>query len=583
MTRPRRLAAAALAAAAFVAIALAGCTAIPTSGAVHAGVQNGGGDQSEGQVRAPAQRPVAGEPPDQIVDGFRQASGDAADLSIARAYLVDANWNPSGVRVIAEPVAPTYSPSGDHASVRFVDKWIGTIAPDGTYQPKGDGTSLDYTYELTKVKGEWRLLNPPGYSIATVNGVDDFYDASYLYFLSPRHQMLVPARVFLPSVKDPATELINQLLQGPPRWLADAGVATAVPDGTSLVDAVSEDPVTHVVTVNLSAEFAGLAAADRDAACAQIIYTLQHFGGGDFRIEAAGQLVPAGVQTMKSLSAYDPDALKAGDFYYSGPEGRTYGANGVPVQGDAGAGVVRLETPVVAPRLADTPGNALIAGLEQGTSSQTLYVGPLSAPKSVMGAASFTTPSWDAFGNVWTVKQASATSPQQVMVSAVTQSGTTKFMTVANPELAQSDLIESLKVSRDGTRVAVVTHSTSTGTQVRIGHVIKTADGAALGGFYPVATSLVPLPDGVTWASSTTLDVLATAPGANTPTVWSVDVDGWQQPAQITPLPVGSGVVALTAAPNQSLVVETGAGQIEAYRDDAWQIIGPGHNPSYPG
>ena len=575
----RRLASATLSVAASVAL-LAGCTAIPTSGKVHAGAPNGF-DQGDSQVHVPAQPPVAGETPDQIVDGFRQASADAADLSVARAYLSDANWQPDqGVRVIDEPVAPSFSATGDHANVHFVDKWVGTIKPDGTYQPQKDGTTLDYTYELSRAKGEWRIVNPPNYSTSTVSGVDDFYDQNYLYFLSPRSQLLVPVRVFLPSVRDKATELVSQLLQGPPKWLADAGVTSAIPDDTTLVEAVSEDN-DRVVTVNLSAEFAGVSAAGRDAASAQLVYTLQHFGGGEFNIEAAGQPIPAGPQSAKKLSAYDPDALKVDSFYYVGLGGRTFASNGFPVTGDAGSGAIKFATPVVAPRLADTPGTELIAGVQKGTSSQTLYVGPLTAPKSVAYGVSFTTPSWDAFGNVWTVRQSAASSQQEVMVSAVTHTGATKFLSVANPQLAASDLIESLKVSRDGTRVAVIARSAASGPQLLVGHVVNTDSGESIEGFYPVAPSLAPVPDGVVWASSTTLDVLATAAGATSPRVWTLDVDGWEQtPVTTAPL---SAVVAIAAAPNQPLVIATKAGDIEVYRNDDWKIVGSGGSPSYPG
>ena len=560
---------------------LVGCTAIPTSGDVHAGGQ-AGTDANAAQVRVPAQRPVSGETPDQIVDGFRQASADAADLSIARAYLADANWEPNkGVRVIDEPVAPSVSSSGDHAKVHFVDRWLGTIAPDGTYQPQREGTTLDYTYELSKVKDEWRVANPPDYSIATRSGVNDFYDQNFVYFLSPRSRLLVPVRVFLPAVTDKATELVSALLHGPPVWLQQADIVTAIPQDTTLRGAVSESN-DGIVTVNLSAAFAGLNPAERDAACAQIVYSLQHFGNGQYKIEAEGEPVPAGLQSVKTLSAYDPDSLRVDSFYYAGVDGRTYASSGFPVSGDAGSGAVKLATPVVAPQSPTTAGGELVAGIVKGDSSQTLYVGPLATPKSVLYGASFTTPSWDAFGNVWTVRQSSATSPQEVLVSAVTQAGTTKFMTVDDPELAASQLIESLKVSRDGTRVAVVARSTTSGPQVFIGHVQKTANGEAIGGFYPIASALVPLPDGIAWASSTTLDVLATAPGSTNPTIWTVDVDGWQQ-TQVTGLPFGVDVVAFAAAPNRPLVIESRTHQIEVSRNNAWEVVGTGLNPSYPG
>jgi hypothetical protein len=579
-----------LAATAVLALA-AGCTAIPTGGSVHAG---GPVDREPGAVpvRVPVQPPVEGESPIEIVRGFRQASSEWADLTVARAYLAQPTWQPDeGVRVIDESNPPSYTASGDRATVRFVDKWVGTIAPDGTYQPKKANETLDYTYQLAKEstskdsssKGEWRLANPPPYLITTANALGD-YEQGYLYFFSPRDQLLVPVRVFLRvTTKDKATALIYQLLQGPPKWLAQAGVTSAIPRGTTVLG-VTESQPDGAVTINLSAELAGLSGAERDAASAQLIYTLQRFGSGQFQIEAAGTPLPNShsvtLQTKKTWSAYDPDALNAGPFYYVGMDGRSRGADGFPIPGDAGSGKVNLLTPVFAPRQANASGPELLAGVVSNGPKQDLYVGPIEQPKLVDSGISFTTPSWDAFGNVWTVRQSSANSPQEVRVSAVTQAGATKFITVANPDLAASDLIESLKISRDGTRVAVIAKSTTSGLQLLVGHVVKTSTGASIDGFYPVAPSLVPVPDGVVWANSTTLDVLATAPGESSPSVWSVDVDGWRQIPVATPY---DDIVSIAAAPNQPLVIATKDNQIEVLRNDAWQVVGSGQSPSYPG
>lgn len=566
------------------ALFLCGCTAIPTGGGVHAGTPKGDSNPVGAQVHVPPQGPWAGEPPDQVVKGFRLASADLADLTVARSFLVDPSWQPQdGVRVVDESnTGPSYSSSGNTAKVRFDDTWDGTIGTDNTYQPQKTGAQVDYTYELVKndqTKGEWRIANPPPYMISTPAGIDDFYRQGYVYYLSPRNQLLVPARVFLPVTgTDFATELIYQLLQPPSRWLAAAGVTTAIPAHTTLVHSVTQSD--GVVTVNLSSEVASLSAAERDALSAQVIYTLQGYGNGT-KVEVAGQVLQNSkavtVQTTKTWQAYDPDALKV-DFYYTGVDKRTRDSDGVVVPGDVGSGAVKLAVPVVAPRLASTSGVDLIAGVEANGSSQALYVGPLAQPKRVDFGTNFTTPSWDALGNVWTVRQETATSVQEVRVSAVTPSGATKFQTVQNSELGASEIIESLKVSRDGTRVAVVARSTTAGVQLFVGHVVKSTQGESIGGFYPVASSLVPLSD-VVWASATTLDVVASSPGTSNPSVWSIDVDGWKQSAVLAP----SDVVTIAAAPGQPLVVGTKTNEVEVARNDFWQVVGSGTNPSYPG
>jgi hypothetical protein len=92
----------------------------------------------------------------------------------------------------------------------------------------------------------------------------------------------------------------------------------------------------------------------------------------------------------------------------------------------------------------------------------------------------------------------------------------------------------------------------------------------------------VPVTDGVVWASSTKLEVLATASGASSPSVWSVDVDGWAPTlTQVQTPPVD--IVAIAKAPGQPLVIATKTGQHEVSRNDVWQVVGSGSAPNYPG
>ena len=573
-------------------VALAGCTTIPTSSGVHAAGAENAANQDQNKVVVLPQGPVEGETPTDIVDGFRFASADSADLSISRSFLADpTSWQPNqGVRVIDEQSSPaTFTPAGDQAKVRYVDKWIGTIFPDGTYQPTNGDQTVDYTYELVKdakSKGQWRITNPPPFLILPPSRINGNYNLGYVYFLSPRNdQVLVPVRVFLPvSGTDPARELVLQLLQGPPKWLKDAGVTSAIPSSTQLLG-VTQSSSDRVVTIDLSPEIASLSAADRDAASAQLVYTLQGYGSGEFKVQAAGQTVDNShhvtLQSTKTWSAFDPDSLDAGSFYYVGSDHKLRFASGSTVPGDAGSGALKMVSAAVAPKLPNSPGPDLLAGIDSDGSTQHLYVGTLSQPKRIEFGASFTTPSWDMFGNVWTVRTQTAASPQEVRVSPVTQAGTTKFMTVGDKELAASQVIETLRVSRDGTRVAVIAKSTA-GTQLFIGHVVKSAAGESIEGFYPVAPSLVPVTDGVVWASSTKLEVLATASGASSPSVWSVDVDGWAPTlTQVQTPPVD--IVAIAKAPGQPLVIATKTGQLEVSRNDVWQVVGSGSAPNYPG
>jgi hypothetical protein len=485
---------------------------------------------------------------------------------------------------------PTATTASDDQAVVTVSDDEGGEIVDGAYQPKP--AKLDYTYRLTKDnkdpkdKGEWRIVDPPNYLVMTAAQVNSSYQKGYVYFLRPDGNMLVPIRVFLPVRPDQlANSLLTTLLSGPPAWLQPAVTSALPPKATAL----RPTQASGVTTVTLSRDVASLTPAQRSEVAAQITFTLQNFG--PVRIEAGTAALIAGqpVATTKTWSLFDADAVAVNSFYFTGLDHETHDGNDVPVAGDTGfGGLTHLVAPVVAPGRPGSATGQLIAGVVQNGKTGSLYAGPLSRPKELLSGCSFTTPSWDSFGNLWTVEQVVCGGPQQVRIApSGTAEGTGPValpVPVADPELANY-AIEALKVSRDGTRVAVIT-SSGTDTQVRIGVVTKSAAGkATIQSFYPLAPTLTSVID-CTWASSTMLDILVSSPGANgdstTSQLWSVDVDGWP-PTLVPQQDFLPDAQSITAAPGKPLVAGTSAGTIEVSDNDIWRQVGLGTSPSYPG
>src|SRR5450631_24762 len=572
-----------------VAIVVSACTAVPDSGPVHAGHE--AAPAAGAHVQLEARRPIAGSAPDQIVSGFRFANSDTSEaLGVPKAYLVDgATWQPQGATVIADSGSnPVDTTVGDTATVTIADTQIGVIAPDGTYQPSAAGRQIKYTYQLVKdakVGGEWRITNAPANLVLTVSQIESSYQLGYVYFLRPDEQMLVPVQVFLPVSRDKFAEsLLTTLLQGPPEWLKPA-VTTAIPAG---VNAPGPTQSNNVTTVDLSQRVATLSLSQRNAIAAQISFTLanpatqlQNFG--DLKILAGEQPLindpRLAVQTADDWTSFDPDALRA-DFYYSDLDHLTRDHTGQLVTGETGSlGTTNLLAPVLAPRAAAAVSGDLIAGVVQNANgTQELYAGPLLAPKKLLSGSAFTTPSWDSLGNLWTVQQQNSTSVPKVRVAPSGKA--TLPGTVSAPELANK-VIEELRVSRDGTRVAVLAQSTNV-SQVLVGVVAK--DGTTIEHFYPVAPSLTSVTD-FAWASSTKLDILNTSPNSNeagtSSHLYSVDVDGWARSLQ------EQGVLAtaesIAVAPHEPVVIGTSNSAIEVYQNNQWVFVGPGTSPHYPG
>lgn len=572
----------------FAALALAAaCTAVPDSGPVHAGQQPGPG--AAPNIRVNPRAPVTGLSPDNIVTGFRFANSDTTEaLGVAKAYLVDgASWQPIGATVVSDSgTTLTDVTTGPNTmTVKVIDNQVGQIAADGTYQPSPSGRQIPYDYDLTKDPKEndqWRITNAPANLVLTVAQIQSSYQEGYVYFLRPDEQMLVPVQVFLPVDRDQlADALLTTLLHGPPAWLKPA-VTTALLGGT----APGPTQINGVTTVDLPRGAATLPTAQRNAIAAQVTYTLSNVATptqnfGQLKILSGGQplISSQALQTAADFPSYDPDALSV-NFYYSDDSHQTRDHLGRLIAGDTGElDVTPLLAPAVAPRASADAANQLIAGVVQhDDGTQSLYAGSLLAPKQLLNGSNFTTPSWDSLGNLWTVQQQSS-SAQRVRIAPAGKA--TLPGSVAAPDLAKSVIIDELKVSRDGTRIAVLAVSTN-GSQVMVGAVSK--DGTAIVGFYPVAPTLTSVTDFV-WASSTKLDILNTVPNTNEPgstnQLWSVDVDGWAP--SLTQGTVLSTAVSIAIAPRQPLVVATALNQIEQYSNGQWQFIGNGSSPRYPG
>ena len=579
--------AAGLSALAAVALALAACTAVPDSGPVHAGQQPAQGVAPN--VRVNPRAPVTGLSPDNIVTGFRFANSDTTEaLGVAKAYLLDgASWQPIGATVVADSGATltdvTTGPST--VTVKVADTQIGTIGADHTYQPSPAGRPIEYDYDLAKDPKEndqWRITNAPANLVLTVAQIQSSYQEGYVYFLRPDEQMLVPVQVFLPVDRDQlAQDLLTTLLHGPPAWLKPA-VTTALLGGT----APGPTQINGVTTVDLPRGAATLPAAQRNAIAAQVAYTLSNLATpaqnfGELKILSGGQPLISSqpLQTAADYPSFDPDALNV-NFYYSDNSHQTRDHLGRLIAGDTGElDVTPLLAPAIAPRASPAAANQLIAGVvANADGTESLYAGSLLAPKPLLTGSNFTTPSWDSLGNLWTVQQQNSSAPRV----RIAPSGKAILPgSVAAPDLAKSSIIEELKVSRDGTRIAALAVSTNV-SQVMVGAVSK--DGTSIVNFYPVAPTLTSVTDFV-WASSTKLEILDTVPNINEPgstsQIWSVDVDGWAP--SLTQGTVLSNAVSIAVAPRQPLVVATSLNQIEQYSNGQWQFIGNGSSPRYPG
>jgi hypothetical protein len=238
-----------------VALLLAGCGGLTTSGPVQPGLEVGSGNPPVLGVNPPG--PSAGATQDSIVRGFVRA-GAASDAAYdnARAFLttqMSDRWKPDRTLVLlADDVAPKATLL-DPASVRITARAAGTVDPQGRYTAARPGAEVSATFGLSTVGGEWRISELPEefgrwISSSQVSRLVQPYDVHYV---STSQRSLVPDTLWFPADKL-ATRLARAQLLPVPSHLEDTAV-TAVPAGTRLLgDAVSVE--SGVATVNLISE-----------------------------------------------------------------------------------------------------------------------------------------------------------------------------------------------------------------------------------------------------------------------------------------------------------------------------------------
>ena len=562
-----------------VAVALTACAGVPDRGKVHEGNALPVGNQDpDVQVRLIVHPPATGAKPEDVVAGFLvAAAGSQSDYAIARTYLTSSaarSWQPTARALVYDDSASnavgSARPSGAARVVPLRAPLLATVSADGDYTVATPGEAIHADFRLVREGGEWRIANPPAGLLLTTLDLSRSLRPQAVYFLNRDLSLVVPNTVFM-SATPPglATALMRALLHGPTAWLAPA-VRTAIPAGTTLRSTVPVDD-NGTATVDLSQQVLDSTASQRAQLSAQIVWTLRNVpgltrvrllaDGNPFDVPTAGS-----TQSRDAWPTYDPAALtpSAQGYYRAG--NRVMTVSGAHPPGLFGT------SPSVLTDIALSPDLAFAAGLTHTGNRSTVYAGSLAAkPRAVYSAdAAFTAPSWDASGELWTVQLSPV--PQVLVIRPAAP-----VVRVPAPGLAGL-AIRELRISRDGTRVAVVARS-GRGTELLVGRVSTTGDGALrLDGFRVPDPTLGDVGH-VTWADANTVLLLGRGPGgARIP--WLVDVDG----ANPGPLSTSglTSYAAVAGAPGQPVLAESG-GEIYQAAHGLWTPVGRGREPAYPG
>ncbi len=587
------------------AVAAGGCATIPSSGPVRSlGQPQNGVVQGQDFPQVIPAPPGKGWPPVRIVSGFLVANASfAGNNAAARKYLTPGQaraWNPgSAVTVVLQTslkkvVVPNRLTGQSGNTTQTVDvsgQELATLTASGQYQtpPPQAKQAISFPLRLMKIRGQWRIVNPPKLLLLSKSDFLRVYQPRNLYFFAPDDSTLLPDPVYVPlqaTATHLATDLVRALEQRPPGYLSGV-TQTSLPPGTQVLGVRIEGPG---AVVNLGGTVARAGPTVLGKIAAQLVWTLTSSSYGrqainSVKLEVNGTALalpgaaPDDFVLAGTYSGKVPEPVADGGLYFIGKDGAVQvlrrspaAAPPRPVLGQAGTGFIPMTSIAVSPRT----GERSIAGASPGAlersiagispDGRTVYFGAL-AKGAELGSwrpgGRITSLSWDASGDLWVAAHNGVwlRRPGKPPVAV---------------DLPAGDRVTVLRVAPDGVRIAMIVRGKA-GSQLEIGAVKLGAHTASIVPT-PVGSG-IPDPTQLSWYNADNLIVLA-RPGPARQTLEEVPVSGGD------PIPIGAEphTRSITTAGSQ-IVAGLRGGRLVTLSVPAgsWQLLGPGQDPAYPG
>lgn len=483
-------------------LVLTGCVELPRSGPVGTAEPVGGSDQQPNYVFTPS-GPAEDASPEEIVRGFVNAgTGVQDDYAIARQYLTEEaaeQWQP-GARTLVYTSQPSVVPSGDESTFSVQVEVDSVVDNSGimTRMPENSTEALEMTLE--QVNGQWRISRTPDGTLLEAAQFRALFGAHELFFYDQTYTYAVPDVRWFVNRPGTTASLVDALLDGPAPYLESA-VASAFPPGAAL--SRQSVPVSSgVARVDVTqASLEGSDTQQRSRMLEQLELTLNGLSTVT-GVELTSEQTP--------VSVGDPD-----DDFIPATVDPSAGSTQVAV---ADRQLVYFEGTSVVP----IGGVADVSGLDPVQPAMNLEgtrFGFLNADRTTLYGATnesvvvpilegedLTRPSIDAEDWIWTVEQSGA---PQVVAMRLGTSGQDRREISA--EWIGDRHVHALRISRDGTRAAVVAGDADSGSLFVAG-VVRDSEGVPRGLGTPIRLETsVPVTD-VDWASDHELLVAAPHP-----------------------------------------------------------------------
>lgn len=555
-------------AAALACLALAACSAIPTSGPVETGVSDVSAPNDFSPILP---GPTLGATPSAIVQGFLTAAsgGSVNGFEVAREYLTPAassGWDPLAQVTVFDSRKVFLGPGQSLGTFTYTVPVAARVDADGVLvEASADEQSTLKFAVSTDADGNSRISSLDNGIVMSAADFTRYYRAVKLFFVSKDDATLVPELRWFPSNDQIATATARELVKGPSPWLADA-VNTGFPPGSSLnVDAVVVDKA--VANVTLAAGSAG-DAAKRSLAGEQLRLTLTRLPAIHDVVTTVGALPLADDGSATPQVAALPDqraAVIAGGRLgmWDGTDVKVTpaavgvvpaGASGLALSYDTKRVAMVVDGSVVtSTALSDNP------TLEAPPANPDAPGGPVIPTAMLVKGSNLVAPSFDAHGWLWTTETLS-----DGTITVAGPDGT--LVPLAAPQLA-GRTIQALAVSRDGARVAVL--SRASGVQVlEVMAVVRGDAGVPLSlGATLALGPAVPASIHLAWLD----DVSVAALSADSSRISMVEVGGWT-----TEVMAPAGAICITARNGAPTLLAVGdGGALVARSGNSWPTKAP--------
>jgi Lipoprotein LpqB beta-propeller domain/Sporulation and spore germination len=507
-----------VAAAASLALLLAGCGGIPTSGSVtERGLINDDAKLNVGYLPLGPNKDASQQ---DIMLGFIQAAVSAdEDFRIARQFLskkFSGTWEPNAITLIRAGSA-TIGRESD-VTLNYEISSAAYVDPGGRYieEPTATQTLL---FVFTKdADGQWRIDSAPDGIVLSQESFDTTFEEHVLYYFDPTNNYLVPDVRWFPKTNLVATRVASALLGGQTSWLQQGVTHTEFPTGTTIASRVTVDSGT--ATVDLSDEALAASPDQQDRMQQQLASSL---GVSTVVMTVNGvTLEPADSGVTKA----DPDPGVSASLLVR--RGSSFGFlatdDSITALSKQTDKIIKLDPRAVSLARSKAASAVLAAG-------GVYLVRPSdAAPKLLDARPGLVAPSADPLGFVWSVSAGDASA-----LRAFDYEGTEHDIASSLPSGAT---VASFGVSRDGTRIFFFL-STDVGTRLLVFGIIR-QDGVPVSlGEAVELRALQSAPIGATWVDDRNIATLS----------------GEGDSGQVTVFEVGGGRTALGRATNAVSIV----------------------------